>query len=302
MEDVIARALSALVPGGVTRGATARGDRELRWIEAGTGAPTVVLDAASGTAGLTWAPVLPALAAHTRVVAYDRAGLGASDPAPALTLASQLDDLTALLDETGGGPCVLVGNSWGGLLAQLAAWSRPDLVAGLVLVDPAHEQFRPWLISAVEGLLNRLFAGRRALGLADRSLREQAVAQARAITDDPAVQALLVDAELACWAQRHQIRTGLAEGRMIAAQIPEFRRMRARSRFADIPVVVLSATTGIPAGMRARWTAWQAGIAAAAHRGEHVQVPDAGHYIHQSRPEVVVEAILGVVAQSRRAG
>ena len=35
---------------------------------------------------------------------------------------------------------MLAGHSWGGLLAQLVAFSRPDLVAGLVLMDPAHEE------------------------------------------------------------------------------------------------------------------------------------------------------------------
>jgi pimeloyl-ACP methyl ester carboxylesterase len=35
---------------------------------------------------------------------------------------------------------VLAGHSWGAIVIQLLAWRRPDLVAGLVLVDPAHEQ------------------------------------------------------------------------------------------------------------------------------------------------------------------
>jgi pimeloyl-ACP methyl ester carboxylesterase len=46
-------------------------------------------------------------------------------------------DLVAVLEAVG--PCVLVGHSWGGLLAQLAAWERPDLITGLVLIDPSHE-------------------------------------------------------------------------------------------------------------------------------------------------------------------
>jgi pimeloyl-ACP methyl ester carboxylesterase len=34
---------------------------------------------------------------------------------------------------------VLAGHSLGGILVQLLAFRRPDLVAGLVLVDPGHE-------------------------------------------------------------------------------------------------------------------------------------------------------------------
>ena len=38
------------------------------------------------------------------------------------------------------GPCVLAGHSRGGMLVQLLAFRRPDLVADLVLVDPGHEE------------------------------------------------------------------------------------------------------------------------------------------------------------------
>ncbi|MEU8003752.1 alpha/beta hydrolase [Catellatospora sp. NPDC049111] len=299
MDDVIVRAVAALLPGGATRGEIAFGQRKLRWIEAGTGGPTVVLDAASGTPALTWLPILPALVPHTRVIAYDRAGFGASDPATPLTFESQLDDLRALLSQAGGGPCVLVGNSWGGLLAQVVAWSDPDLVAGLVLVDPAHEEFRPWIVRAAEAVFARADVVRQALGRADRPLREQAAEQARRLTDDPRVQDLLVEAEMACHAQEQRFRTGIAESRMVAGQVRLVRRLRSGSRLPDVPVVVLSATVGLPNGMRTRWTALQAEVAAAAPRGEHAVVPEAGHYIHSSRPDAVTEAVLAVVEKAR---
>jgi pimeloyl-ACP methyl ester carboxylesterase len=48
----------------------------------GTGSPTVVLEAGSGSASNTWFSVQPEVARFTRVCSYDRAGLGRSDPAP----------------------------------------------------------------------------------------------------------------------------------------------------------------------------------------------------------------------------
>jgi pimeloyl-ACP methyl ester carboxylesterase len=49
--------------------------------------------------------------------------------------------------EAGAGEPAVAGHSWGGALVQLLAFRRPDLVAGLVLVDPGHEE--------IEGLLPR---------------------------------------------------------------------------------------------------------------------------------------------------
>ena len=298
MDDVIARALAELVPG-ARRGVLNRDGRTLRWVVAGTGSPTVVLDAASGTPSTTWTPILPALAAHTRVIAYDRAGLGASDPVRALTARSSVEDLLALLRAAGEGPCVLVGNSWGGLLAQLAARVAPDLVAGLVLVDPAHEDFQPRATVVRERLLLRRLVRRIRLGRLDDELRMDAIATARALTDDPRIHELLAAAELACFAQPSQLRTILAENKVAAGSARRVRKLRARLPLPDVPVVVLSATTGLPDAMRARWTALQGNIVSGLAQGEHIVVAEAGHYVHQSRPDVVADAVLSVVDRVR---
>lgn len=116
-------------------------DRTLRRIEAGSGCPSVVLEAGRNDVAGSWRPVMDLLAPRLHVVAYDRAGLGASPPATApVILARQLADLTAVISAATTGRCLLAGHSWGGLLVQFLALQRPDLVAGLVLVDPAHER------------------------------------------------------------------------------------------------------------------------------------------------------------------
>ncbi|MFJ6700027.1 alpha/beta fold hydrolase [Streptomyces sp. NPDC091272] len=258
----------------------------------------MILDAASGTPGLTWAPVLPGLAKHVRVIAYDRAGLGMSDPAIPFTAETSVEDLIALLTDAVPGPCVLVGSSWGGLLAQRVAWAVPELISGLVLVDPAHEEFQPLVGRLADEAFARVFAVQKTLGLAERFIRKGASRAAQVATRDQRVQELLVDAELACYAHKHQIRTAMAENRMVRNQIRTLRRLRASSQLPDVPVMVLSATEGLPKDMRARWTELQAQIASTAERGEHSEVPEAGHYIHQSQPEVVTRAVLDVVERA----
>ena len=121
--------------------------RRVVWqAEVGAGESAVVLEAGMNCGAASWQRVIPLLAPHVRVVAYDRAGIGGSDPAPGLaTIDRQLDDLASVVTGLRAGPCVLAGHSWGGVLVQMLALRRPDLVAGLVLVDPGHEEMESGL-------------------------------------------------------------------------------------------------------------------------------------------------------------
>lgn len=280
-----ASALNALVPDGVTAGELVRNGRTLRIVTCGSGAPTIVLEAGGGDSALTWAPILPALAASNRVVVYDRAGLGDSDAASPLTLDVEIDDLVAVMTEVGNGPCILVGHSWGGLLAEMVSWTAPGQIAGLVLIDPSHEELLaslPWWIFAWMSMLQRWGIAKRSLGLRGRVA---IVSRARTLSSDLEIQRLLIDA-LAADNTVAQLRASHSEGLLVKRSIGEIRRRRAVSTALDAPTVVLSATTGIPAKIRARWTGLQRSAA-----GRHIVVPDAGHYIHVGRPHVVVDAI-----------
>jgi hypothetical protein len=113
---------------------------------AGTGSPTVILEAGYTASGIsTYGPViLPALARRTRVCTYDRAGDGLSDARPAsvrpLTGATQARELHTLLKVIGAGPpYVLVGHSYGGMITREFAALYPGQVAGMVLVDASSE-------------------------------------------------------------------------------------------------------------------------------------------------------------------
>jgi pimeloyl-ACP methyl ester carboxylesterase len=126
------------------------GPRVVRRVEAGTSGPAVVLEAGLNNGAASWERVMPLLAPYVRVAAYDRAGIGGSAPAPGLvTIDRQIDDLASVITGLGAGPCVLAGHSWGGILVQLLAFRRPDLAAGLVLVDPGHEEMDSALLPPV---------------------------------------------------------------------------------------------------------------------------------------------------------
>ena len=108
----------------------------------GEGSPTVVLDAALGNMSAHWVWVRQEVARTTRVCAYDRAGLGWSEPGPGPRDTEHvISELHTLLANAGiAGPYVLVGHSIGGLYMQLYATRYADLVAGVVLVESSHPQ------------------------------------------------------------------------------------------------------------------------------------------------------------------
>ena len=132
----------------------------------GQGSPTVVLDAGWGYTSVEWSGwVQPEVAEHTRVCAYDRAGMGWSEPEPGPPNATQsADELHALLQEAGEeGPYVLVGHSLAGLYSRIYAERYPEEVAGMVLVDSSHpNQFEgsglALTINRVVGVLGPLIA------------------------------------------------------------------------------------------------------------------------------------------------
>jgi pimeloyl-ACP methyl ester carboxylesterase len=106
----------------------------------GAGSQTVVLETgASGYFGL-WEWVQHEVGKHTRVVSYDRVGLGFSEGSggqrDAVSSARELDELLSRAGEKP--PYILAGHSFGGLLVMEYAHLYPEKTAGLVLADPHH--------------------------------------------------------------------------------------------------------------------------------------------------------------------
>ncbi len=134
------------------------GGRRIHMIVMGeaTGQPTVVLEAgmASFSSNFYW--VQNELAAATRVVAYDRAGLGWSDPAPEPQDAQQsARDLHAALQAAGiPGPYVVAGHSYGGLVVRAFTDLYPDEVRGMVLIDASHPDQWAHIPASRDGKLN----------------------------------------------------------------------------------------------------------------------------------------------------
>jgi pimeloyl-ACP methyl ester carboxylesterase len=112
----------------------------------GTGGPAAVFLPGAGLTGLDYWPLQQRAGTGRSSVVYDRAGTGWSDhirlPRTALAVTDELHQLLGLL---GIGRAVLVGHSLGGLYARHYANRFPDQIAGLVLLDPAHEDYDTYM-------------------------------------------------------------------------------------------------------------------------------------------------------------
>jgi pimeloyl-ACP methyl ester carboxylesterase len=130
------------------------GERSLYLDCRGSGSPTVVLEAGSGSDSATWSAVHDAIAGTTRTCAYDRAGRGRSDDRDTHTLGDAAADLRALLDAAGEpGPFVIVGHSLGGSYARVFATTYRDEVVGAVLIDSFEPDIQEERIHPLLGFL-----------------------------------------------------------------------------------------------------------------------------------------------------
>lgn len=123
------------------------GGRRLHMLVEGRGSPTVILESGLGDGLESWAKVQPEVARFARVVTYDRAGLGQSEPGPKPRTAQRAAaELHAALKNAGlKPPYVLVGHSGSGFTIRVFAAAYPKEVAGLVFVEPTQAGLYEWL-------------------------------------------------------------------------------------------------------------------------------------------------------------
>jgi len=302
VRDIAADAFNACLSSGVRRCELDRGGRKLRWLEAGAGNPPVVFESGAASNSVTWAAVFAALAPDHRVIAYDRAGYGASDSGP-LRVDGQLADLIALLEAMTPDPAILVGHSWGGLLAQLVAWSRPELIAGLLLLDPSHERFWSELAEPTDlraigehpDLAQPARTDPRSAELfsyADQLSHEVAAS----VSDDPRIRDVVRQASRSYLATDEQLRVHLDEVPMIVDRLEDLTYRRSTATWPEVPTIILTATKGRPERFVAPVVAIQEQVARAAN-AQHIVVSDSGHYIHVDRPDLVTRLVRDIAAR-----
>jgi len=100
--------------------------------------PIVILEAGLREDFSTWDQVIDQVSEFSPVMAYNRAGIGASESSEeAITIQARVDQLNQLLKELKiDPPYILVGNNWGSEIIRGYGTKYPENVSGMIYLDP----------------------------------------------------------------------------------------------------------------------------------------------------------------------
>ena len=261
----------------------------------GSGSPTVILDAGLGGTSLDWSLVQPELGTTTRVCAYDRAGMGWSDPSPHARTPEQLaDELHQLLTKAKiGGPYVLVAHSLSGKSARLFALNHRQEVAGMVLVDARSEYVDDRTTSAENSAFLQSIASQggqyalaRQFGIV-RLLGAQLAGTSNASSETRKRIALLATNETAIHATAGEAYARAASDEALRTQPP----------MGDLPLIVLASDQSLAS--LPNWPAAQRQQAALSSVGKVVIASGSSHAVPWDRPDLVISSVRAVIAAAR---
>lgn len=290
------------------------GGRSLNIYCSGEGSPAVILDTGGSAPGYENLMLQRQIAQFARACWFDRAGLGWSDPSPVeQTSAAIAEGLHALLHGAGvAPPYVLVGASFSGFNVRVFAGKYPVEVAGMVLVDSAHEDQSRYEPRANIAPVNRLPSSIRSLLCASVPLAARVglvrFLLHRSGTRRDAPPGFTVDQAATLHGLELQTKSFVA-----AAGCNTFEKSAAQARSAgnlgDRPLIVLTAGQTFSVGdpeedkeLAAFHDIWvhqlQPQLARLSTRGRQIIVENSGHGIGWEAPDAVVKAVREVVAQA----
>lgn len=260
----------------------------------GSRTPPVLLSAGLGGAWFDWLPVTERLRGR-RVVAFDRPGLGGSPPSRQVAGLREEAGRLAGLARWAGAPVDVVAHSMAGFHAEALARLYPDLVGGMVLVDPSAEPQAPRYarglgrlvpVAGYAGLVPGLGGVLRLAGPRLRSAVLRRISERGDVAPPELARAV--------YTRPHVVGAVLAEQAGYRQQAADLLALRESAPFPDIPLAVITAL-GDVRGDGSAWERAHAALAALSPRGWQVVLPRTGHLVPTDRPEVVADALAEVV-------
>jgi pimeloyl-ACP methyl ester carboxylesterase len=264
----------------------------------GSGEPTVVLDTGLGGTSFDWGGVQPAVARFARVCSYDRAGMGYSDAGPGPRTAQQIANELKALQERGDvrQPAILVGASVAAWNVRLFASAHEDRVAGIVLVDPRHEQQGPRLAAAGDRetppwieWVTRLAPVLGHLG----------IARVAGVGPGPSPSVLSPAVRGFAQATRFRAASLIAASSELGSAQESAEQVARSRRMLNVPLVIVSAGQRQSTRIGTVLEELQKDHLQLSTRSCRIVAMGAGHAVAFQQPEVVVDAIRAVVVAAR---
>jgi pimeloyl-ACP methyl ester carboxylesterase len=282
-------------------------DRRLWLDRSGEGDPAVVFVPGAGGFGLDFLLVHQRVAQATTSIIYDRAGTGWSDDFQLPRSADEVtEELRTVLESSGvTAPYLLIGHSLGGLYVQRFAQRFPEDVAGLLLLEPAHEDWDLYMPEHLKMANQPTSADMPELPDTFLVQYRSAFASLFGAFPQP-VRDLVIDRHFS----PERLRIGFREGANVLAL---FDQLRAGGPRPDVPLIILS-STGFDATQTMLTTEDQLrqraegsrqlydAITATAPQGEHRILDDASHLtIPLARPDAVAQAVHDLIERIQNA-
>jgi pimeloyl-ACP methyl ester carboxylesterase len=260
--------------------------------------PVLVLVHGLGGSHLNWDLLAPRLTGAGRVLALDLPGFGRSEPGERPgSVPANVAVLARFLEREVGEPVVLVGNSMGGMISIQLTGERPDLVSGLVLLDPAI----PGPRRALDPLVALTFALYAVPLVGERFMRRNRTRQSatarvyqtlRLVGVDPtALPPDLIDRSVDLVEERKDVegmdRSFLAAARSLLRVLVDPRRYRQAMRSISVPVLLVQGDRDRLVPVAAART-----VAAQHPAWRYVELAGVGHVPMLQVPERVADELL----------
>lgn len=272
----------------------------LHYVEAGVGTPVVLLHG-NGTRAEDFrgSGVFDRLAADHRVVAFDRPGYGFSERPRGMRLWTprrQADLLVRACDRLGIERPVVVGHSWGTLVALALGLNHPQRVRGLVLLSGYYYPtmrldsllFAPPAIPVLGDIMRYTVSP-----LLGRLLTPWLLSQMFAPSPVPDTFRAAVPTELML--RPWQLRAGAAEAGLM---VPAAFSLRRRYGELRMPIRIIAGTDDRVAHAQRHSVRFHREV----HSSDLRVIPGLGHMVHYFAQEQVVEAVVGLSRPPRDIG
>lgn len=258
---------------------------ELAFSEHGTkGPPLIVLHGLFGSAR-NWTRIAKELSASHRVYALDLRNHGASPSLSSMTYAEMAADVAEFVAAHGIDRPVVMGHSMGGKVAMQLALERPELPAGLIVVDIAPVAYGHDMLDYIAAMQMLDLSGETRRSELEEELREE-------VADSGVTAFLMTNLERANGGFQWRVNlTAISAG------------MSNITGFSPPEGAVYGGPAAFVAGENSAYVrdAHKARIAELFPKSRIVTIKDAAHWVHADQPEAfvrTVEAFLGALDES----